>query len=262
MQARQSQNVAQPGPTTVEPFRIHGSTYPALTLRPEGPADEAFFAALDAEVSAYSAYFDNTPLVLDLEKVQDAIDVVQLRNMLDQLKRRRVSLIGLRHGNRAHNAVAKAAGLVALRASKDDEINEAFETAVPTVPDPATPAAAEPEQSAPAAAAVSGLTITEPVRSGQKVFAEHGDLVVVAPVSAGAELVAVGNIHVYGALRGRALAGVTGDTNARIFCQSFAAELVAVAGLYQTSEGVDASVLRKPAQVFLQDDTLRVCALT
>lgn len=261
MQARQSQNVAQPGPTTVEPFRIHGSTYPALTLRPEGPADEAFFAALDAEVSAYSAYFDNTPLVLDLEKVQDAIDVVQLRNMLDQLKRRRVSLIGLRHGNRAHNAVAKAAGLVALRASKDDEINEAFETAVPTVSEPAKSAEPEPEQSAPVAP-VAGLTITEPVRSGQKVFAEHGDLVVVAPVSAGAELVAVGNIHVYGALRGRALAGVTGDTNARIFCQSFAAELVAVAGLYQTSEGVDASVLRKPAQVFLQDDTLRVCALT
>ena len=100
--------------------------------------------------------------------------------------------------------------------------------------------------------------ITDPVRSGQKVFADRGDLVVVGPVSSGAELVAVGNIHVYGALRGRALAGVNGDETARIFCQSLEAELLAIAGLYRTSEDLEAGIRKARIQAFLKDDRLAV----
>jgi septum site-determining protein MinC len=96
------------------------------------------------------------------------------------------------------------------------------------------------------------------VRSGQRIFAESGDLVVVASVSSGAEVVARGNIHVYGRMRGRALAGVSGDQKARIFCQSLEAELIAIAGLYQTSDGIGPSLRNQRVQAFLEDGALRV----
>ena len=102
------------------------------------------------------------------------------------------------------------------------------------------------------------LLITEPVRSGQRIFADRGDLVVVASVGSGAELIAQGNIHVYGRLRGRALAGVNGDKTARIFCQSLEAELVAIAGLYQTSDDLDPAVRQRRVQAYLKEQTLCV----
>jgi septum site-determining protein MinC len=99
------------------------------------------------------------------------------------------------------------------------------------------------------------------VRSGQKIVAERGDLVVCASVGSGAELVAVGNIHVYGALRGRALAGVNGDETARIFCQHLDAELLAIAGLYRTSEDLGPDIRKQRIQAFLQEEKLVVEAL-
>ena len=103
--------------------------------------------------------------------------------------------------------------------------------------------------------------ITQPVRSGQTVLAEQGDLVIVGPVSSGAEVIAAGNIHIYGRLRGRALAGVMGDTTARIFCHALDAELLAIAGLYLTSENLAADVPRHYVQAFLDGESLRVEAL-
>lgn len=237
----------------IRPFRISERIFPALVLRPEGPADAAFYALLDQHLSKHSAQFDNAPVVLDLAHIHDVIDVAHLRGLLDQLARRPVSLVGVQNGNRAQIAVARAAGLIAMRGGTDT----GMEIAVAPEPEP------EPQPEArPLPAGPGSLIVTEPVRSGQKLFAEQGDLIVVAPVSAGAELVSVGNIHVYGSLRGRALAGVAGNEAARIFCHDFAAELVAVAGLYRTSEDFDAALQRQPVQIFLQDDTLRICALT
>ena len=100
------------------------------------------------------------------------------------------------------------------------------------------------------------MVITEPVRSGRQVYAPHGDLVVMAPVSAGGEVLAAGNIHVYGPLRGRALAGLGGDTGARIFCTSLEAEMVSVAGLYRLNETIDPSVFKKPAHIYLNNGYL------
>jgi septum site-determining protein MinC len=105
----------------------------------------------------------------------------------------------------------------------------------------------------------AGFTlITRPVRSGQRVYAAGGDLSVVAPVSSGAELIADGNIHVYGPLRGRAMAGLNGNTQARIFCQNLQAELISVAGHYRVSENIPAEVKGGPVQIFLDHDVLRI----
>ncbi len=100
--------------------------------------------------------------------------------------------------------------------------------------------------------------INRPVRSGQQVYAEGGDLVVTASVSEGAELLADGNIHVYGTLRGRALAGVKGNTGARVFCQSLDAELISIAGQFIMHETVKGECWKKPAQVYLEEETLRI----
>jgi septum site-determining protein MinC len=103
--------------------------------------------------------------------------------------------------------------------------------------------------------------ITRPIRSGQQVYAEGSDLIVMAAVSEGAEILADGHIHVYGPLRGRALAGVRGDVQARIFCQSLEAELVSVAGNFKLSDSLRELTWKAPAQVYLLDDTLHVGAL-
>ncbi|WP_207486017.1 septum site-determining protein MinC [Arenibaculum pallidiluteum] len=110
----------------------------------------------------------------------------------------------------------------------------------------------------PSGDAARALVVSEPIRSGRQVYAARGDLVVLGPVSPGAELLADGNIHVYGPLRGRALAGLSGDRNARIFCQSLEAEMVSIAGLYRISEDMDPAVQRKPVQIWLDEGYLRI----
>jgi septum site-determining protein MinC len=100
--------------------------------------------------------------------------------------------------------------------------------------------------------------LTQPVRSGRQVYAHGGDLVVMSSISPGAELLADGHIHVYGALRGRALAGVSGDTTARIFCRSLEAELVSVAGFWRVRENIPETLIGKPAQVFLEGDRIAI----
>ena len=102
------------------------------------------------------------------------------------------------------------------------------------------------------------MLVTQPVRSGQQIYARGTDLVILAAVSPGAEVIADGHVHVYGALNGRALAGVRGYTSARIFCKSFRAELVSIAGIYGLSEQFDATHAGMPTQVSLQSDTLRI----
>ncbi|CAK0768879.1 putative septum site-determining protein MinC [uncultured Gammaproteobacteria bacterium] len=121
---------------------------------------------------------------------------------------------------------------------------------IPGVPSPPVPPPSPPSRIT--------LIVTEPVRSGRQLYAAGGDMVVMAPVSAGGELLADGSIHVYGPLRGRAMAGLSGDTNARIFCMSLEAELVSVAGIYRLNETIEPLVYKKPAQVYLDNGYLRL----
>lgn len=98
----------------------------------------------------------------------------------------------------------------------------------------------------------------QPVRSGQQLYAQNRDLTICATVGAGAEVIADGSIHIYGALRGRALAGAGGLTTARIFCREFNAELVAVAGTYKVLEEIPKKLIGKPVQIWLENDHLRI----
>jgi septum site-determining protein MinC len=135
-------------------------------------------------------------------------------------------------------------------------------------PTPAPAKAAPPPPPSPSQAAAAGpashrapMVVRQAVRSGQLIYAERNDLIVLAPVNPGAQLIADGNIHIYGTLRGRAVAGAKGYTDARIFCQKLEAELVAISGAYVTSEDLPAERRGKPAQIYLQDGKCVVTGL-
>lgn len=130
----------------------------------------------------------------------------------------------------------------------------------PASPEPAAPAPAPVAAAAPAVQVVAKppKIITTPVRSGQQIYADGGDLVIVNTVSAGAEVVADGCVHVYGALRGRAIAGARGDNTARVFCRRFEAELVAICGIYAVAEQMQGELRNKPAQAYLMDGKLKL----
>ena len=118
----------------------------------------------------------------------------------------------------------------------------------------AAPAAPKPQQ--------PSLLIEDPVRSGQTVVFIEGDITVLGSVGSGAEIVAGGSIHIYGTLRGRAMAGATGNARARIFCHRVEAELLAIDSYYKTAEDIDESLRRGPAQAWLEDDTLKISAMS
>ena len=168
-----------------------------------------------------------------------------------------------------HQAADMAVGTVASSADDtpladlppDDKPDDALsmepvlDRAAAAGPDSRTPAPRAPQST-------SALVITKPLRSGQRVYARHTDLIVIGMVSQGAEVIADGNIHVYGPLRGKAMAGARGDASARIFTTELDAELLAVAGVYRVVEArLDANLRNRPALVRLDGDALRIESL-
>lgn len=207
-------------------------------------ADHAQLAAeLDNKVAQAPSLFQNAPLIVDLSGVKEAENGPDLAGLSMILRRHGITPLGVRGGNTRQRAAAAGIGLPLLPESKLERPREE-ETAV--------------IEEAPPVSLGPAKIITQPVRSGQQVVSREGDLIVLSMVSPGAEILAAGHIHVYGPLRGRALAGVNGDTRARIFCQQLYAELVAVAGEYQISEEFDNRLLGKAVQIYLDNDQLKI----
>lgn len=227
--------VSQPAP-----FNVRGRLFTAIVLELTGAVDDAFYAALDAKLKQGANFFAYVPLVLDLEKAPD--QTIDFKLLVLEMRTRRLMLVGVQNATPEQKRMAQLAGLIALGTGREMKADEAIRAGTIT------------------AAPARGATrlITEPVRSGQRIFAETGDLVIVGPVGSGAEVIARGNVHIYGALRGRALAGANGDVKARIFCHSFEAELVAIGGVYRTSEDFEPHLAKQSVQMFLDGDALRI----
>lgn len=233
------------------PMPLRGGSYTLMVLPLAELARPDFFGRLRAKVMQAPSFFDGAPMLLDLEGTSGgaAADFVELGQRLRAL---RLVLVGVQGGDEAQQGAAAEAGLAIFpswRAGRRGlrEI-EPLERAAPA-PDPEPDPDPEP---------LRPLLVERPVRSGTRLYAEGRDLVVVAPVGAGAELLADGSIHVYGPLRGRALAGVSGDTTARIFCRRLEAELVSIAGRHRVAEEIAEPLLGRPAQVSLRGETLRI----
>ncbi len=231
---------AQSGPA----FELKGRMLTLTILRLLDADLERFLTDLEARIGEAPAFFDGMPVILDLAGVADAgVDDVWLSELAHHLWQHGLAPVAVAAGDSRIESLAQGAGLGVMRQPGGGGAARDVDT---------TPASAsEPTKAA-------ARVVTQPVRSGQQVYARGGDLVVLAPVSPGAEVLADGNVHVYGNLRGRALAGVQGDADARIFCQQLNAELIAIAGCYQVSEHFDESDRGGSVQVRLDGETLSI----
>ncbi|MEO8807454.1 MAG: septum site-determining protein MinC [Burkholderiaceae bacterium] len=203
---------------------------------------------LEARFADAPGLFDQDPVAIDLSFVRDAADAIDFDALLALLRAHKMLPIAVKAGSASQMEAALAAGL-----------SEAHANAPPTRA--SEPVAAAPVLEVPAPARAT-MIVDKPLRSGQRVYAKGADLIVLAVVSFGAEVIADGNIHVYAPLRGRALAGALGDTAARIFTTCMEPQLLSIAGIYRTTETeLPAAVLGKPAQVRLDGEKLVVEAL-
>ncbi len=199
---------------------------------------------LQAKIRLAPEFFKNSPLVLDVQEVNKQNIEIDIVGVIELIRKLGLLPIGIRGGNAQQNEKMIALGIPIHSIHTSSTTVEAKKPK-PQMPEPETKDLLQ-----------TGTTlITHPIRSGQRVYAA-GDLVIVAPVSPGTEILAEGNIHVYGALRGRALAGVQGNTEARIFCNDLQAELISIAGNYKISEDLNQNVRNKPVQIFLDKHTL------
>jgi len=247
-------------------FELKAASFTLPVIRLLGVDMDLVAEQLGAKVDQAPDFFRNTPVVIDLSGLPSGEGELEFPMLVGLMRGYAMIPVGVRGGTPTQNKAAEAMELAIL--------SDAFMRKPRPVPRETQPAHREPvpqateqvkEARSTAAAEASQLAptssfklVTRPVRSGQRVYAAGGDLSVVAPVSSGAELMADGNIHVYGPLRGRAMAGMKGDVGARIFCQDLQAELISVAGHYRVSENIPTELKGAPVQIFLDKDTLRI----
>jgi septum site-determining protein MinC len=235
----------------------------ALVLAPELPLT-SWLAALDAQMERSPNFFDARPVVLDLGGLpREQPDVAAFLQLLEQ---RGIRIIGT-EGAHPSWAGIEAWGRPLPANARPGRPIEIPETTAGS-PGPAKADAVAPgPQSDPLADTSGGsaeqnaLVVDQPVRSGQSVVFERGDITVLGSVASGAEVMAGGSVHVYGTLRGRAIAGLGGNSGARIFCSKLQAELLAIDGVYQTADDMPATVLGKPVQVWLDGDQMKITVL-
>lgn len=229
------------------PFQIRGSLQTVLALRLLRPDDPDLFRLLLDKIAHSPDFFRNAPIVLDVALIAHATPI-DLAAFSEQLRQHKLVPVGIQNGTAEWNEAAVKAGLAVLGAGG----------APPSTRRAAPAESAQAPSPAPAASRGAGLVITEPVRSGQQIFCDDGDLVVLAPVGNGAEVAAAGHVHVYGALRGRAFAGVNGDSRAMIFCEQLYAELLSIGGVYIVNEEIDRDAVGHRARVSCANERLFV----
>lgn len=232
-------------------FQFRGATQTLTVLELRYFDMEAFEQHLREKIRQAPNFFRDLPLVIGLDQYEGNLGDLDFFQLIGCCRTHSIQVLGVRGGDDDVRRLARNASLAWLPAGRAGH----------PIPDPSENDSGEQDKTlsentdlAPGA----GKVVTQPVRSGQQVYAPEGDLIIMAPVGAGAEVLAAGHIHIYGPLRGRALAGVHGDSNASIFCQSLEAELVSVAGHYKISEDLQESGWREPARVRLDGDVLVV----
>jgi septum site-determining protein MinC len=255
-------------------LRFRGRSFLALVLAPEAPLAD-WMAELDSWNAKSPGFFLARPVILDLSAI--TIEKDALASLVADLFERDIRIMGVEGvdasklglglppaltGGRPAGVVATIdAGRKPAAAVPHKEARELAEAKdLDNAKNPAGPA--EPAADAAPRAIASGeptsLLLDAPVRSGQSILFPNGDVTVVGSVASGAEIVAGGSIHIYGALRGRAIAGATGNANARIFCGKFEAELLAIDGLYKTADSIETTLRGQPVQAWIERDAIRI----
>jgi len=219
-------------------FKFRGGSFHALVVKPESPID-AWLAEVDALLARSPGFFSGKSVAIDVSGL--SLTKPTFLGLLDELGRRDIRILGVEGANPS-DVDGRVPFLVRGQADKS-EVAE-----VPAV------------QSS-VRAPVSSLLIDAPVRSGQAIVHPDGDVTIVGSVASGAEIVAAGSIHVYGALRGRVLAGAYGNRRARIFCRRLDAELIAIDGHYIVADDVEPHLRKTPIQAWLEEDELKIITM-
>lgn len=222
---------------------LRGRSYMAFALTPKPPIAE-WLEELDAWLRGSSGFFAGRPVVLDLSAVR--LTSSAIAHLLSELGTRGIRIMGL-EGVAAEKVGPALPPLVSGGRPAPVE-------AIGSRPQPPAPPPA-PDR------APTSLLVESPIRSGQSIFHPDGDVTVLGSVGSGAEVMAGGSIHIYGTLRGRAMAGTSGNRQARIFCQRLEAELLVIDGYYRTAEDLDAELRGRPIQAWLADETLFIAEI-
>ena len=214
---------------------------------------------LTLRLSTAQDFFKNAPVVVDLEFTHELTPEIRFTQLEAILRKHHLVPVGVQNGTDRQNAAAINAGFAILTGQSVDKIIESDKSNSKKTPEKTQPQETIPKVSTSIVLTEASKMIAQPIRSGQRTYAKGGDLVLLGAVNAGAEVMADGNLHIYAPLRGRALAGLDGNTESRIFCQSMEAELVAIAGNYRVFEdNIPPEIYRKSVQIFLDGDQLKI----
>ena len=230
--------------------QLKGSLFTLTVLQLSSPDTRKLHAELLAKIQLAPNFFNHAPVVVDITELKDDAKKLNFTALRDILLKNNLVPVGIKGASKEIQATAIDVGFACIG-----------ENSTPSGIKPETKHTKPTKATTQAAVEMvndnnrNATLITQPVRSGQQVYSS-GDLVILAPVSPGAELLAEGNIHVYDRMRGRALAGINGNTRVRVFCKQLEAELVAIAGEYQIFEHTQYPHMGKPTQIYLQDGKL------
>ncbi len=238
----------------LEPFRLRGANFNLLVLRLLDARPEVIVPAIGDQFRRAPGFLRNAPIVIGLDELAAAPHEVDFATLAAELRAIQIMPIGTTGGTAELKAAAQAAGLPPLRAAGGKE--EDVPMAAPA-PAPATTTAQPEPPPLPPGSVRPTMVVDTAVRAGQRIWAQGADLIVTGTVNAGAEVIADGNLHVYGALRGRAIAGGADNMDARVFALNFDPELVSIAGYYAVREGLTEAPIGKPVQVRLIGESMR-----
>jgi septum site-determining protein MinC len=241
--------------TDARSIRIKGRSFLAVVLSPDLPLDQ-WLVRLDDLASRSAGFFLDRPVVLDVSEL--SIKKAELKQLIDDLAERNVRIMGVEGARPSQLGPGMPPAMKGGKPASDVEVSAREPDAEAGEPAEAQAKSEAPQKlEAPQVRAIpQSLVIDEPVRSGQSIIFPEGDVTIVGSVASGAEVIAGGSIHIYGALRGRAMAGSIGNTNARIFCRRLEAELIAIDGIYKMAEDMDESLRGRAVQLSLESDVI------
>ncbi|MGI9127916.1 MAG: septum site-determining protein MinC [Roseomonas sp.] len=248
--------------TRIEPFRLRGANFNLLVLRLMDHRPEAVVPAIGDQFRRAPGFLRFAPIVLGLSDIQVPPNEVDFPGLIQGLRELEIMPIGTTGGTAEMRNAAISYGLPPVRSVGGKESDEDITAPTPQAGDATQAAPPPPPPIAKLAAARSTMVVEQPVRAGQRIWAEGVDLIITSTVNAGAEVIADGNIHVYGALRGRAIAGGASNMEARVFALNFDPELVSIAGFYAVREGFPAAQIGKAMQVRLVGERMRFDPIT
>ena len=247
--------------TRIEPFRLRGANFNLLVLRLLDHRPEVVVPAIGDQFRRAPGFLRFAPIVLGLSDIQVPPAEVDFPGLIQGLRELEIMPIGTTGGTAEMRNVAISYGLPPVRSIGGKEADEDITAPSPQAGD-ATQAAPPPPPITKPAVARATMVVDQPVRAGQRIWAEGADLIITSTVNAGAEVIADGNIPVYGALRGRAIAGGANNMEARVFALNFDPELVSIAGFYAVREGFPAAQIGKAMQVRLVGERMRFDPIT